>query len=293
MPSGIYDATLGALTLKQVRSVAFDWGAMIAPAQFSGGIDNQQYTVDKMFPRATLEAHDLAGVIAAVSATVGLAVAAGSIVIPFQVRAQGGTFSGGANHHTISSANGLILPRRFSARQSDPLAAVSLEVLFRSADGITVPVTFNSSQSLGAQAFNVTHKLGPVKADSVEMGNVVGVSVDPGIRVEPVYTNGLPFPTALHIVKRDPTITVEFEDMATLAQWASGYEAISALVAYFRKRTSGGTVVSDITAEHCSFSFTGGIKQMERTGGSGQGNVQNALRFHGDTLVISGATAIT
>lgn len=289
---GLYDCTLGALTLKQCNASSFSWNNRIDVARHSGAVDPTQFNVTEQAPVASFTSHDIDGVLAAVSATAGLVVSSGSIVIPWQKRASGGTFTSGSAHNTISGANGLILPRRVRASQRDPKATVDLDCLFISSDGSTVPTTVNSSQALSATAYNVTHRLGPVKLDTVASGNVIGYTVNFGITAEPVFYAGLPFPQDYNITMRDPSIDLEFQDVATLSQFVNGYEAVTAVLAYLRKRTSGGTVVADGTAEHISFAFGGGIKDMQRLSASGNGSATATLRLIGDSLTVSRTATI-
>lgn len=298
MSATVYDAILGGLTLRQVMRTAYSPNGNILAGRQSGALDPSQFYGGPAEPVASFDSADVAGVLAGLSVTAGLAVAAGTITIPFNERSNGGTFAAGSSHETISGANGLIVPNSFSANQDDPAAMATLECHFRSTDGLTNPVSVNANQALAAQAFNAQFAMGPVgielgsEGSSSQLTGVSGVTINPGLTVIKEKYDGAIFPTRLFISQRDPSIDLTFVDLAGLVRFRSIYQALVSIVVYFRKRTDGGTFVADNVTEHIGFSFGTGITQVQQVGANGNATGSHTVRIYGKTLTASAATAI-
>ncbi|HSG69418.1 MAG TPA: hypothetical protein VLA12_03340, partial [Planctomycetaceae bacterium] len=155
MPSDVvYDAVLGSLTLKQVQSASYSGGGNPIAGTASGNPDPDTYFGGTAEPRASFSSADIATILGVSNiCTAGLAVAAGTVTIPFQKRANRSTFAGGSSNNTLSAANGLLVPNTFSVSQDDDAAMCSLDFIFKSTDGTTNPVTITASQALSAQSF--------------------------------------------------------------------------------------------------------------------------------------------
>lgn len=291
MSDVVYDAVLGALTLKQVTRTAYSLNGTPIAGMASGAADPSEYFGGRADPSCTFESADVAGVLGGVSVTAGLAIASGTITIPWNKRSNGGTFAGSGSHVALSGANGLLIPTRFSANQDDEAAMAELQLFFRSTDGATEPVAEATSQTLAAQSFNAQYALGPGSINGTAVPELVGVSINPGITVEPQAVNGGIYPTALFITMRRPTIDFIFEDLDALATYSAQFTAMTAAIAYFRKR-SGASFVADATEEHIKFSFADGIITTETVSGSGVNRAQATLRCYGETLTASAASAI-
>lgn len=295
MAETVYDAVLGALTLKQVTRTSYALNGTAIAGTASGAPDPSEYFGGPADPQATFESADIAGVLGGLSVTAGLAVAASTITIPWNKRSNGGTFAGPSAHFALSGANGLIIPTRFSCNQDDEAAMAELMCYFRSTDGVTEPVAEAIGASLASQSFNAQYGLGPASINGTAIPQLVGVSINPGITVEAQRVNGGIYPTALFITQRRPSIDFTFEDLDALATYSAQFTVMTAAIAYFRKR-SGVSYLADTglgNEQHCKFSFADGIVNTETVQGSGVGRAQATLRCFGETLTATATSAIS
>lgn len=277
----IYDAVLGALTLLQVERGSFTFGEQPVLGTTSGMLDPAEYYGGPCDPRVQYSTTDIGGVIAAVGATAGLAVAAGTISIPFQKRSNQSTFAGSTSHDKITAANGLTIPVSASASQ-DGNATFELETIIRSADG-TNPVTISNGQSLSSQSFNALWTLGPVSVNSVAIEEVVSARINYGITVEVKRFGGLNFPQRIYITMRRPTIDLTFHDFSELQTFAAAHTVMTAATVFFRKR-SGASFVADGTSGHAKFAFTDGMIGMQTVEAANSQDGTATVRLYGETL---------
>lgn len=289
----VHTCTLGSLTLAQVQSVQFGENAQVQAYRTSGGISPSAHHVTTFEPKATITSQDVASAMAIANIlTAGIHVSSGTILIPLQKRAAGATYAGSLSHNTISATNGLVVPRSIECQQ-DGDATVSLEAFLRSTDGVTSPFTQNEDQSLSGETFDSVYSLGPASINGNAIGEVLSLSVDPGITVKVDRSNGGQYPSQLYIQMLDPTITITFRDYADqAANFAAGATVGTALVAYLRKRSGAGYVANG-TAQHIKFSFGDGITNMEDFSAEGNEDGIVTHRFHGESLVVSATSAIT
>lgn len=280
----VYDGILGAVALKQCLTARYGPSPQVGVGRYSGGLDPQEFYLTGANPGFSWETKDIAGVLAGVSVTTGLAVAAGTVSMPFQKRAQGGTFSGAGANAIITSANGLAVISAISASDGD--ATVSLDYMGRSTDGVTVPITASVNQNLSAQAFNVTHCLRKVLINGTTLTQVRNVVVRPGITVTPFTAGGHLYPTIFNITQRNPTIDITFCDLDGVSTYGPLFAAMTSAVVYLAKRSDGGTFVADGTGAHVSLSFAAGIITPESVQGQDP-NSELTLRLYGKALTSS------
>lgn len=289
----VYDAVIGAVNLRQCRAATWNPNAQIDRQRVSGGLDASEIYLMGAEPRAQFESFDLAGVITGISVSAGLSVASGTITLPYQKRANMGTFAGVGSHFTLTGANGLTIPKSFQANQNDAGASVSLETVFLSTTGLAAPVTAAVNQSLAAQAFNASYRMGPVYIGGVQVPQITGIRVDTGLRLEVLKYDGAVYPVKVVIVSRDPAIEITFEDFDALGTYGPIFANMgSGCAAYFRKKSDGGTVVADASTVHCKLSFAAGITNVQSASASEQGNGSATMRLEGKTLTASNASAI-
>lgn len=277
----IYDAVLGALTLLQVERGSFTFNEQKIDGTMSGGLDVSEYYGGTSDPRATFSTTDIGGVISAVSAVAGLAVAAGTISIPFQKRSNQSTFAGSTSHEKVTAANGLIIPVRASASQ-DGEASFDLETIIRSTDGLN-PVTISTGQSLSSQSFNAHWTLGPVTVNGTTIEEAISATINYGITVEVKRYEGLNFPKKINIVQRRPTIDLTFHDFAELQGFAAAHTVMTAAVVKFRKRSGAGFVANG-TSGHASFSFGDGLIGLQTVEAANSQDGTATVRLYGETL---------
>src|SRR4051812_28153005 len=110
-PAAVYDALFGTYNVRQIKDVDYQPNFQTVSDRFSGGLDPQQVSIISGDPVISFSTADIAGMIAALSASAGLAItSAGTITVPWQDRDPGGTFEGAAAHQTLSATLGLIIP---------------------------------------------------------------------------------------------------------------------------------------------------------------------------------------
>lgn len=292
MASTVYDAVLGGLTLLQVTRTDYQPNAQQIAGKASGAVAPSEFFAGSGEPMCSFDSMDVGGALGSISVSAGLAVSSGTITIPWNKRANGGTFQGTLSHDRLNGTDGLIVPTQFSANQGDEGATVSLDCHFISSDGTTVPVTASSSQSLASQSFNAMWSMGGGSINGTAIPELVGATINPGITVQKQSVDGYNYPTAIFITQVDPYIDFIFEDMDALATYAPLFTVGTAAVVYFRKR-SGVSFVADGTAQHCKFSFADGLVVAQSVSHSGNTRGRATLRVYGEALTASGASAIT
>jgi hypothetical protein len=291
MPHALYDAVAGSLTLRQVTAANFTNNGAPIEGTYSNGLDVAEFFAGPSDARATFETEDIASVAAVANiGTAGLEISAGTISIPWAERANQSTFSGAGAHFSLTSANGFLIPTRFSV-PSVGNASCGLELIFLSSDGDTQPVAITTGVTLAGQAFTGLYGLGPVAINGTTLDQVTGFTVTPGLSVE-VKFYGRNYVTQTHIVMRRPVIEVTTEDLDTLSALGPMWGVGTSIVAYARHRVSTSWA-ADATASHIKFSGTDGIVKPADMGASGSGDGSRTIRFHLETLTIAGSSAIT
>lgn len=299
MPSTVYDAFIGSLSLRQVVSSSFNPGTSIVVGRVSGGQLPSFIAGGACSPRASFSSMDLFNALTKVDLSAGFDVDSGTIVIPFQARASGSTFGGDGTNQTITAADALTVITSIEAAQSGEGATVSLDSIFRSSDGTTNPVTLNTAATLTAQAFQALYHMGPVVAQMASEGSVsqiaqvTRVSVNPGLTVTASAYDGGNYPIITTIDQQDPTLDLTFEDFDAASRFVSDFTSLTSITAYLRKKSDGGSFVADATAGHISLTLTGGLITLQSIGAGATGNGSIALRFTGKQIAKSLATAIS
>ena len=296
MPSGLADAVIGAYQVKQVQSVDLSPNLVATTHRYSGGVVVQQVDITSGDPVVTIATQDIAGFVAGLSATVGLAVASGTVTIPVQDRTAGGLYVSNGSNYSMSFTDGLAVPVTISASQDNEQGAVAtIEFHGASTDGLTNPITNNTTVTIASQAFNVVHDLGPVKLNSTTAAGVKSSTVNFGFTVSKQRYSGCPFCTigGITINEVNPSFDFTFEDAASMHAFTTLLAISSTCIAYFRKRTAGGLRVANITAEHVACTLTGGLAAMQSSSVQSTGNYEFGIRVTGKTLAFSSTSAIS
>ena len=296
MPETLHDATIGAVTIKQVTDGRFAPNNRVLPGRASAAVDPSALYITGGNPRHQMSSLDLGGVIAGLDIAAGLDVASGSIVLPFRKRVAGGTFASGTSHFTLTGANAFSFIQSISGGQQEDAVAV-LETLFESTDGQAVPCTANVSQSLSAAAFNALWTLAQVKLNTggglTQVTGLQRATVNTGIQVQPGdAADGALYPQKHYIVRRDPFIDLAFLDFDKLDEASYGllFKTLTGLQVFFQKRAEGGTLVSSATGAHIQLSFADCINDVQDLGANGAGDGTTTIRVWGEALTAS-ATA--
>lgn len=287
----IYDAILGSLTLRQVTDASVMGDGEVMNALLSNGTLAELFAGRKDV-RARFTTEDVAGVCGVADiATKGLAISSGTITIPLQKRANFGTFEAGSTHYALTGANALVIPQSFSASENGN-ATAALDVIFASTDGTTAPVTESSTAALGSTQHSSLYSLGPVSINGTPIDCPVNLTINTGITVRQQYCKGNIFPVEIYLTPPiTPSIEISGPGVHQLLGSVGGWVAGTALVAYFRKRSTTG-FVADGVAEHIKFSFADGLIRSSVSGSQGQ-DASKSITFFGESLVVTAASAIT
>lgn len=289
----VYDAVIGASSLKQVRRTSFNPGVAHGSLRQSGAVDPSAIVVVGADPKATFETMDIAGAYTALGLTAGLFVSAGTITLPWNRRANGGTFSGGSNNFTLTGAYGLATLQSISGSQSDPGAVAAIDLCFLSSDGLTAPLTAAVNQALASQSYNATHAMGPVYINGSQLTQVSSVRVNTGIRVVTKKYDGGIYVSKAFIETRDPTIDVTFENFDAVNTYGPLFASATNVAAYFRLRADLGTFGADGSGTlHAKFSIASGLGTIQSVEASEQANGQVTISFIGKALAGSIASNI-
>ena len=283
----LYDAIVGGTTLRQIKRTSFQAGIEGQALRQSGALDPSQIIVKGGEPRITFESMDLSGVLTAISVSSGLFVNNAAITIPWNRRANGGTFAGGSNNFQLSALYGLFIPKSISASQGDDGAVVEIEGCILSSDGLTVPVTASVNNALGSQAYSTAYAMGPMYIDSTQLLQVESIKVDPGLTLVAKRFDGSVYPTLAFIQERNPTIDITFENFDALNTQGPLFASMTTAAAYFRKKVDGGTFVTDITAVHTKLSFGTGLKVVQSADASDTSNAKANIKLMGKVLTAA------
>lgn len=286
----VYDTVVGALTLKQVRSSNFSPNVQHFTARAAGASAPSEISVVQAQPQASFVTGDLGGVIGGTSTTAGLLVSSGTITIPWNQRSNGGAFTSGTNHWTLSATDGLLMPTSVSASQGDPAgASVECTLYPVSTDGETSPIASNTSQALASAAFNAMYEFGPVSINGTQLTKAISSRVDYGVPVAFEQYDGDHYPQYVFIDAEniEPMITITFANVAALDSYGPLFASMTACAVHYRKRSDGGSTVSDASTVHARYSFAGGLAVVGSLTGENAQTGQASITLHGKALTAS------
>lgn len=301
MPHTTYDVLFNAAPVYNVRSMSYGDSAQVIVDRASGLPDPKKFYLGNMEPIVTLQTTDIASVIGLNSGTfvsAGLCVNSASTTIPLAKRADCGTLTSGGSHTSLVGNSVIAIPTQFEVRQdSEDGATASLEVRFRSSDGITSPITVSNTATLASSVHAVSYSLGAAYIDGTEVGFLTGLVINPGISLLIQRSGGALFPVAHYIQFRDPTIDIMCENAAVASDFMKIYDNGEtdkniAVNVFFRKRKDGSTYVAAATAEHIKFAFAAGMSRMEALEAAQSGNGSATIRCYGKALVATDSVAI-
>lgn len=291
MGAMIHDAILDAVTISQCTQASVQTNATIGRGRSSGAVVAEATFLESAEPVATWTTTDVFTVLDEISLTAGLCIDSGSIAIPWQTQTCAGA-AGTGNHTILSASDAFVMVSGISARQGDT-ASANIEMCALSTDGIAAPFTAVNNGNLTSDTFIGEYRLGPVKINGTTVSGVMGIQVNPALSYLKRTTGGGTYPTHTYLEFANPTVDVTFENQATAAIYGPIFLTMSAGVFYLRKKATGGGVVADGTASHIGISFGAGIVTMEQISGSERSPAEVTLRFHGYSLSVNTATAIS
>ncbi|HWB13344.1 MAG TPA: hypothetical protein VG826_29230 [Pirellulales bacterium] len=303
----IYPASLtstGPVTtnLQQIHGVSIKPDSRKDEIIPGGAIDRAAVILQGAAPVVSFKTHDLATIFGVLSPSAGLVCAAGTNLIQYQKRADGGTFASGSSHVVLTNKKGFLVPKRLSASQDRP---VELELdLWCLWDGSTSgtpavavpPLTIATASALtSTPAFESEYYMGPVYANSVQLPAVSNWEIDFGIDYQAKAFDGDLWPQTGTIISRKPKITVTSTDDSQAGTIGSFFNAAlpGTLALYCRIGVAGASRSSDASTVHAKFSVTTGAWNVSSLDGDGQDDAMLKADIEPtSTLAVSMASAI-
>lgn len=297
MPHLSYDVSFNATVLKNVRSTGYNDSAQIIMDRASGSPDPSAIYMGNSEPIISLQTTDIATLVGLNSATfvsAGLCVNGSSTTVPVAKRADCASLASGGSHVTFVGNDVIVIPTQFEARQdSEEGATATVEVRFRSSDGISPPITMSKTATLSAASYAVPFGLGRAYVDDTEVGNLVGIVVNPGITLVLQRHGGGIFPRKHFIEMREPSIDLIVEDAEVAQSFIDRYGTGNVPVrAFFRRKKDGSVFELDEATQHVRFAFASALSKMETLEAAQTGNGSTTLRCYGKALVATSGVAI-
>ncbi len=242
-----------------------------------GMVDSSFVAVGKQEPAITFDTTMIASVLAKIGIS-GLKIAADidepGVEFWFQKVAKGGTREAGSNHLKMTVAEGILVPRQLRATHGGGTpASLSMECK-PSWDGTNDPIVIAASQALsGTPGVSEAFTCGPVKINGSAVPGVQDITIDFGITLFVLSSDGQIWPTFIAIQDRKPKITISTLEALVLNTFglSGAAQAETDSVIYLRKIAQGGTRVANNVAEHISFTVDEGlIKPTAISGAHGQ-----------------------
>lgn len=296
MSAVVYDATLGALLLRQIRSTSYEPNVQHRTARAAAALAPAEIGVLGSRPQVTISSGDLDSIITNLSMTGGLYINAGTIIVPFINRIEGGSFKGATAHTTLSGTKGLLLPNSFSARQGDEDGAgCDLILHMLSTDGELSPVTVNINQTLIASAFVAQYEFGPVSVNGVQVNKAISVAVNPGLAALIEIFDGDHHPQLAFIDAEniEPTIQIGFASIDDLNTFGPLAVAMTSAKVNLRNRIDGGTTHPDASLKHIQFTFAGGLSVLDSASGERGQSGEVSITLRGKTLTAARNVAVS
>lgn len=225
-----------------------------------GHVDDAFAAVIMQSPRFSLSTRAVAAALALVG--IGGVDIAAAADLWLQRFAAGGTRMTGANSTKFTFALGMACLRTLECDDGG-LATLAIDVVARSSDGITAPMTVTAASTMPAltlldQAFT----LGPVSINGTTLGGVKSTRVDFGKQLVVESGDGDTYPTFIAIQARQPSILVRTTQTQHVAGGGLGQiiaQGATDSAVYFRRVAKNGTRVANATTQHLSFSVDDGI----------------------------------
>lgn len=248
-------------------------------AMIAGSVDPQIIATAFAEPKVKVTARDLGTILAAISITNGFAVTT-SATFQFQKRVNGGVYTSGSAHISLTATGGLLYAEEFGAKQDDKEGADISLTFCPTFDGTNLPLVVNTAVALaGTPSVAALFALGPVIFEGAQVTGVQSVRVKTGIEVQFKRADGELYSRIVVIVKRKPTIEIELLNQALAATLTLGgtYPITSGITAYLQKVVPGGGRVAYATAEHISVTAAAGAYKLESLSGSKADNAMLKL----------------
>jgi len=290
------DTASGAvLVLDQLEGGSTDPGTQAALR--SVNVDPEYAAAVSVAPLFELVDTDLAAILAANSNTflyAGLLIDSGvsnaGMEIYLKKRAAGAEFASGAVNEKALIGDGHLWPQELVASQGED-ATISMLMEALSTDGLVVPVVYSAAELPAASAVSILHTLGPVNLNGSRLAGVQEIRYAAGIERATRWGDGGIYPIYTGIRRRRTSFAVAVTDASILRSigLTGEQQTTSNTILYLRKRTAGGGLVADVTAEHIKITIR---KSYHTIGSIALANGEDILPAVIITPIKDGANAI-
>ncbi|QDV50853.1 hypothetical protein [Gimesia fumaroli] len=285
----IYPAVFDSLTVNHMLSIGFSSNIQKLIAMAGGSPDPALIAEVARENEIRMSTGDIGTVLTAVSPTNALLVTS-SGEIQFQQRADGGTYKTTAEHVTLNSTRGMLLPRTISSSQ-DSQEAASLElsyIPFRV--GSNAPFVVNVDQTLtGAPAVNVLYKQGPIVFENTLLLDIQDMSTDFGLTFNHWRGSGDIAATTGSITKREPKMEFTGRNLKLLNSIGGGLVGMTNGITQYYRRIG----YADASNNHIAITFSSGVYEVTDVSGQGENSVDQKVTVSGvGTISVSLTSAI-
>lgn len=285
----IYPAIFDLLTVNHMLNLEFSSNIQKLVAMAGGSLDPQLIAEVSRENEIQLTTGDIATVLSSVSPINGLLVES-SGEIQYQKRADGGAYSTLAEHVTLNSTRGMLIPRTISSSQDSQEAASLVFSYFPFRVGANAPFIVNTGQSLtGVPAVNLLYKQGPVVFENTLLADIQDSNTDFGITFEQFRGSGDIAATTGAITKREPKLEFTARNLELMSVIGGGLVGMTNGVTQYYRRIGFG----DNTNNHIAISFAAGVYEVESISGQGENSVDKKVTVSGvNTISVDLAAAI-
>lgn len=288
-----------ALNLTQLQGRDFDNGLRLEEFIVPGSLDRAITVLMEGNVMVGMRTHDLLTALQGGISPLTAYYAMDGATFRYQKRAKNtvtgeGTYGGfvvADEHRLRTSTRGLIIPQSIAVSQGQ-LATLTMAYLALWSNRSVLPLVDAVDQALAAPpAYNSLYTLGPCKLGSDFIDGLIGWEYQTGLRIEPVFRDGLTFPVECHLIERKPSIKLRFNTPDIAAQVGNLFHgALGSALKVFARRKSGTTGdgnVLDASSAHVSHTVAAGSWRVDPAGANGQDSVP------GEVTVIPTGTVAT
>jgi len=281
---GVYPAVFDGLTINHMLSVGFTTNVQKLIARAGGSIDPKLIAEVARENEIRMTTGDIGTVLTSVSIINGLLVTT-SGEIQYQKRKDGGAFVTTAEHVTLNSTRGMLLPRTITSSQdSQEAAALELSYIpFRV--GSNAPFIVNVGESLtGSPAVNLLYKQGPVVFEGTTLFDIQDSMTDFGLTFEQWRGSGETAATTGSITLREPKMEFTARNLELLGSLGGGLTGMTTGITQYYRRDG----YADNSGNHIAISFSAGTYEITDVTGQGEKSVDQKV-----TVMGVGQAAIT
>lgn len=286
-----YAGQIDSTMLNNIRSVRPKFGVEEMAIMPSGSLDVLALAEAYRSGAVDIVTGDIANILTLAPPLTGYASTtsgAGAALLQFQQRLDGGSYTTGSTHATITSPKAFITLDEISAQQDSKEGATAKYSMFFLTDGTNPAVVMATLQALtGSIAVNGLYKLSSVVYEGSKVLGVKSVSFKTGLKYDSQRSSGFTDADVGSVVSRNATITVTGTNLSLVNTVGTSLTAISSgLVIYLQNMLQTG-------AHNISISITGGVYKADGLNAQGKNDVQGSIvaRAAGVGVVAYSTTA--